>query len=159
MGIFGPAINNHLSASLLLIKKMLDGKMKGCPRIYFGVVDVRDVAQLHLIAMTHSQAVNQRFLATSGCCLSLHDVAMILKNKLGTAAINVPVNEIPDEQIIQAAATDVEARQTVSNLGVIRNARSDKAITLLNWQPGTAEDAILASARSILNLCNTEAGK
>ena len=65
-GIFGPVLGKDYSSSIGMIKQMLDGKMPGCPRIYFGVVDVRDVVDLHLRAMTSPAAAGERFIAVAG---------------------------------------------------------------------------------------------
>jgi hypothetical protein len=45
---------------------MLAGKAPGSPRVSFGVVDVRDVADLHLRAMNDPAAKGERFLAVAG---------------------------------------------------------------------------------------------
>ncbi len=50
-GIFGPVLGADFSSSIELVTRLMKG-MPGCPRLYFGVVDVRDVADLHLRAMT-----------------------------------------------------------------------------------------------------------
>jgi dihydroflavonol-4-reductase len=59
-GIFGPALGPDYSASLDLVKRLMNG-MPGCPQLYFGVVDVRDVADLHLRAMTSPAERGERF--------------------------------------------------------------------------------------------------
>ena len=64
-GIFGPVLGPDFSSSIELVKRLLNS-MPGCPRIYFGVVDVRDVADLHVRAMTHPRAAGERFIAASG---------------------------------------------------------------------------------------------
>jgi len=66
VGIFGPAPGPDLSGSIAIIRQMLSGKMKAVPNITFGVVDVRDVAALHLLAMMHPAARGERFIATAG---------------------------------------------------------------------------------------------
>ena len=73
-GIFGPVLGPDFSSSIELVKRLLNG-MPGCPRIYFGVVDVRDVADLHVRAMTHPRAAGERFIAASGSLLSMLDIA------------------------------------------------------------------------------------
>ena len=57
----------------------MDG-MPGCPRLYFGVVDVRDVTDLHIRAMTHPSAKGERFIAVSGDSISMVDIARMLKS-------------------------------------------------------------------------------
>jgi nucleoside-diphosphate-sugar epimerase len=57
----------------------MDGAMPGCPRLYFGIVDVRDVADLHMRCMTDPAAKGERFLAVAGEFLSIVQIARILQ--------------------------------------------------------------------------------
>src|SRR5262252_1334362 len=85
-GIFGPALGPDYSSSLDLIKRLLDGSMPACPDLWFGVVDVRDVADLHLRAMTATEAKGERFIATQGSAVSMLEIARLLKARLGERA-------------------------------------------------------------------------
>ncbi|MBB3770503.1 dihydroflavonol-4-reductase [Angulomicrobium tetraedrale] len=152
VGVFGPALGPDLSTSVSLIKAMLDGAIPACPRLYFGVVDVRDVAELHLKAMTNPAAAGERFLATAGDCLSMQQVAQCLRAHLGHEAARVPRFELPDPLVRLAALAMPMARAAVPQLGIVRNASSAKARRLLGWTPRPAEEAILASAESLIRL-------
>ena len=66
VGVFGPVLGPDYSTSILIVQRLLDGAIPGCPKFYFGVVDVRDVADLHIRAMTHPAAKGERFLAVAG---------------------------------------------------------------------------------------------
>jgi dihydroflavonol-4-reductase len=94
-GIFGPALGPAVSSSIELITRLMKG-MPGCPRLFFGIVDVRDVADLHLRAMTHPAAKSERFIASSGDPMSMLDVARVLRAHLGDAASKVPTRELPN---------------------------------------------------------------
>lgn len=151
VGIYGPLLSTkHLSSSVLVVKQLLDGSLKACPKKYFNAVDVRDVAGLHIIAMTHPQAAGERFLALAGKCLSLYDAAMILKNHFGNKAKNVPVKEIPNWQFRLKALFDKQLRPQLPEIGRIKNVSNEKAKTLLGWAPKSNEEAIIASAESLL---------
>jgi dihydroflavonol-4-reductase len=63
--VLGPALGSDFSASLEVIKKLLDRSVPALPRLGFSLVDVRDVAKLHLLAMTAPEATGQRFIASS----------------------------------------------------------------------------------------------
>ena len=150
VGIFGPVLGSNLSTSTLIIKRMLQGGIPSCPRVYFGVVDVRDIAALHLLAMTHPDANNERFLGVAGDCVSMIDVARILRRDLGSVADKVPKRQIPDWVIRIAALWDGGARQTLPNVGRVRNSSNAKARRILGWQPRPNEEAILATAESLI---------
>ena len=152
VGVFGPALGPDLSTSVSLVQRMLDGKMPGLPHLTFGVVDVRDVADLHLRAMTDPRAKGERFLAVSGDFISLSAIAQILKTRLGEAARRVSRRELPDWLVRLASLADSSIRQIVPELGKSKNATSEKARRLLGWSPRSPEDAIVAAAESLIKL-------
>jgi nucleoside-diphosphate-sugar epimerase len=148
-GIFGPILGPDSASSVDLIKRLMNG-MPGAPRIFFGVVDVRDVADLHLRAMTHPAAKGERFIAVSGDAISMVDIARILRRRLGASARKVPRLQLPDWLVRLAAKRDASVRQVLPLLGVIRNATSEKARRVLGWSPRSNEDAVAATAESLL---------
>ena len=150
-GIFGPILGPDYSPSIDLVKRLLTGA-PGCPQIYFGVVDVRDVADLHLRAMTSPAAKGERFIAVSGEVMSMLDIAKVLKAHLGDAARKVPTRELPNWIVRIFARFDPSMRQLLPMLGKIRNATSAKAERLLGWKPRPREDVIVDTARSLLKL-------
>jgi nucleoside-diphosphate-sugar epimerase len=147
-GIFGPLLTPHLCASTALVKTMLDGAMPAVPRMYFGVVDVRDVADLHVRAMRHPAAAGERFLANSGDTISFLRFAEILREHLGAAAVKAPKQELTDEQV----RTIPDLRETVKHLGVIPVVHTEKARTVLGWTPRDPVEAIIATADSVIRL-------
>ena len=93
--VLGPVLGTDFSASIEAIKKLLDGSIPALPRFGFSVVDVRDIAQLHLLAMTVPSAAGQRFLGSADFYW-MKDIAKILKQGLGDKARRVPTISIPD---------------------------------------------------------------
>jgi nucleoside-diphosphate-sugar epimerase len=152
VGVFGPVLGPDYSTSILVVQRMMDGQIPGCPRMYFGVVDVRDVADLHIRAMTHPAAKGERFLAVAGDFVALSDIARILKSRLGASAKRVRTLELPNWVVRLAALRDPAIKQILPELGKTKNATSDKARRLLNWSPRSPEDAVVATAESMLQL-------
>ena len=152
VGVFGPALGADFSTSIEIIKRMMDGALPAVPRITFGVVDVRDVADLHLTAMTHPEAAGERFLAVAGEFVSMRDIGLMLKRRLGDAARRVPTGELPDWLLRVVAVFDKSVGQIVPELGKRKNATADKARRLLGWSPRSAEDAVAATAESLVAL-------
>src|SRR6202012_4526478 len=95
VGVFGPVLGPDYSTSILLISRLLDGSLPGCPDLSFGAVDVRDVADLHLKCMTDPAARGQRFLAIGGDFVSMRQIAQMLKEGLGGLASKVPTRSLP----------------------------------------------------------------
>ncbi|MGA6983519.1 MAG: aldehyde reductase, partial [Candidatus Sulfotelmatobacter sp.] len=96
VGIFGPVLGPDYSTSILFVQRMMDGAVPGVPRLYFGAVDVRDVADLHLRAMTEPAAKGERFLALAGDFISALEFAKILKSRTGSSGKRVPTRQLPD---------------------------------------------------------------
>jgi nucleoside-diphosphate-sugar epimerase len=148
-GIFGPILGADFSSSIELVTRLMKG-MPGCPRLYFGVVDVRDVADLHLRAMTHPAAKGERFIAVSGDIMSMLDIATVLKAHLGDAARRVPTRQLPNWLVRFGALFDPKMRPLLPLLNNTRRATSAKAERLLGWRPRSREDAIVATAESLI---------
>lgn len=152
MGIFGPSLGTNLSSGFELLKKVLDGSMKAIPNITLGIVDVRDVADLHIRAMINPEAKGQRFLALAGGILSLPEIAAFLKIQLGEAGKNISDKRMPDWVVRFAALFSPVAKNVVPQLGRYKNASNEKARRVLGWSPRSNEEAILASALCLLGL-------
>lgn len=152
VGVFGPVLGPDYSTSILLIQRLMDGAMPGCPKIWFGIVDVRDTADLHLRAMTHPEAAGERFLAVSGDFLSIKEIAEILRERLGEQAARVPTRTLPNWLLRVVALTDPAVKQIVPELGKRRNGTNEKARRLLGWDPISPADALVATAESMLRL-------
>lgn len=152
VGVFGPVLGPDYASSILLVKRLLDGTVPGCPDLWFGAVDVRDVADLHLAAMTHPAACGERFLATAGDFVSIRQIAQILKDGIGNAARKVPTRAVPNWLMRLVGLFDPEVRGVLPELGTRKNASSEKAHRLLGWAPRSPRDAILATGQSLLEL-------
>jgi nucleoside-diphosphate-sugar epimerase len=129
---------------------MLDGALPAVPRITFGVVDARDVADLHLLAMTHPEAAGERFLAVAGDFVSMREIGLILKRRMGDVARRVPTRELPDWLLRVVAVFDGSVGQILPELGKRKTAVNDKARRVLGWSPYSTEDALVATAESLL---------
>lgn len=148
-GILGPVLSSDYGTSVGSIALMLDGGIPVLPRATVGVVDARDVADLHVRAMTHPAAAGERFIANAGL-MTLYEMARTLRDGLGDAARKVPTRTIPDWIVRIAARFDDNVRLSLSMLGIPRDATSAKAQRVLGWAPRSPEQAVLATAQSIL---------
>jgi nucleoside-diphosphate-sugar epimerase len=150
--VCGPVLGADMSTSVAFIQRMMDGGMPGLPRLRFGIVDVRDVAELHLRAMTDARAKSERFLATAGDFMTLREMALTLKARMGAAARRVPTRELPDWLVRIVSLADPAVRQIVPELGKVKNGTGEKARRLLGWAPRSREDALVATAGSLIRL-------
>ena len=152
VGVFGPVLGPDYSTSILLVQRLMDGAMPGAPRLYFGVVDVRDVADLHIRAMTHPAAKGERFLAVAGDFMSILEMAKVLRSRLGAAAKRVPTREVPNWVVRLVAMKDPAAKQILPELGKRKNATNEKAKRMLGWAPRSNEEALVATGESLVRL-------
>ncbi len=152
VGVFGPVLGPDYSTSILIVQRLMDGAIPGCPRICFGVVDVRDVADLHLRAMTHPAAKGERFLAVAGDFMAMIDIAKVLKSHMGAAAKRVPTRQLPNWLVRLASLRDPAVKQILPELGKTKNATNEKAKRLLDWAPRSNEKCIVATAESLVRL-------
>jgi nucleoside-diphosphate-sugar epimerase len=152
VGVFGPVLGPDYSTSILLVQRFMDGAVPGCPQLYFGVVDVRDVADLHIRAMTHPAAKGERFLAVAGDFMSMLEIAHVLKNRMGASAKRVPTRELPNWLVRVAALRDPAVKLILPELGHVKNATNEKAKRVLGWTPRSNEESLVATAESLVRL-------
>jgi nucleoside-diphosphate-sugar epimerase len=139
--IAGPTLTVSARSSLQLFTAMLDGTLPAVPRQRFGIADVRDVASLHIAAMTTPDAAGKRYLALAdGPTMTFLDVANTLRSRLGPLASRVPSAEVPGEEPPAL---------------VIRN---DRAKQELGFRPRAAEATIVETAESLRDLGMLAAG-
>lgn len=133
VAILGPVLGNNFSASIqVVIKGILDGEIKETPGFTLGIVDVRDVVDLHLKAMENPLAKGERFLASSDGVMSFYDIAQFIKKKRGDRAAKIAdLNPIDQSLYIKMS--------------------NNKSKSLLGWNPRTKEEAILATVDSLSN--------
>jgi Nucleoside-diphosphate-sugar epimerases len=152
VGILGPVLGTDLSSSIDLVLRLLKGRVPGLPRVSFGLVDVRDVADLHLRAMTDPAAKGERFLAAADGILTIPEVAHVLREKLGGMARRVPTRTLPDWTVRLAAAIDPSLREVSRRLGNHREVSNAKARRILGWAPRSNEELLVATAESLAEL-------
>jgi dihydroflavonol-4-reductase len=152
VGVFGPVLGPDSSTSIMIVQRMLDGSLPGMPKLLFGVVDVRDVADLHLKAMTSPAAKGERFLAVAGDFISMSDIAAILKHRLGANASKVPSRELPNWLVRAIGLFDPAVKLVSMELGKRKNATNAKARRVLGWTPRSNEESIAATGESLIRL-------
>ena len=152
VAVFGPVLGPDYSTSVLLIQRLLSGAVPGSPKLSFGVVDVRDIADLHIRAMVQPAAKGQRFLGVAGDFMLIGDIAKVLKSRMGEAGKKVPTRQLPNWLVRVAALRDPVVKQILPELGKPKNGSNEKAKRLLGWAPRPSEEAIVATAESLLRL-------
>ncbi|PMD30453.1 NAD(P)-binding protein [Hyaloscypha variabilis F] len=150
VGVFGPVLGKDYSTSIEIVKKALDGSVPGCPKVSLGAVDVRDIADLEIRAMTDPAAKGERFIGTNdGASVSILDIAKILRKARPDQSKKAPTRELPNWLVHAVAFFDSSIRQILPELGHAPQISNEKAKRVLGWKPRSTEDGIVATADSL----------
>ncbi|HXQ16948.1 MAG TPA: aldehyde reductase [Caulobacteraceae bacterium] len=147
--VLGPVLGHDFSESVQVVERMVTGRVPGIPRLGFNIVDVRDVADLHIRAMTAPEAAGERFIA-AGAYAWMGDLAAMLREKLGADGAKVPTRKVPDFVIRLAGLFDKDLASVTPGLGLKHDYTSAKAQRLLGWKPRPTEETVLDCARSLI---------
>jgi nucleoside-diphosphate-sugar epimerase len=148
--VFGPVLTAENLGSVQVIGRLLRGRLPGNPRLGFEIVDVRDVADVHIRAMTSPQAAGARFIAV-GEFMWMTDIAQTLRSKLGGAASKVPTRTLPDFVLRLFALVDPALRAVTPLLGRKHRHTAEKAQRLLGWHARPAAVTIVECAESLIS--------
>jgi nucleoside-diphosphate-sugar epimerase len=149
--IFGPSLGPSQSPSLNILKTLLSGAMPAVPNFSINVVDIRDVADLHIRAMTAPEAKGQRFIASADGQISMPEIAKLLKEKAPGVSGKVSLKILPRFVLRIVALFNPKAKDALYMSGLNRIISNEKAKTILGWTPiASNEEAILASVDSMV---------
>lgn len=151
VAVMGPVMGPAVSGSNHIVQNLLSGGMPALPRIFLPIVDVRDVAAAHILAMTDPEAAGQRFLLSSGPVLALADIAETIRAAVGSAGDRVPTQTIPDDVLRTAAQSNPALASTALDLGYQKQLTNEKARRILGWTPRDPHEAIAAAAQSMVD--------
>jgi nucleoside-diphosphate-sugar epimerase len=147
--ILGPLLDDDPGTSVLLLKRTMDGTLPAAARVSFAVCDVRDVAALHVAAMTSPGAGGQRYLVGNGT-YSLLEMAEMMRPALPSHAQKMPRFEVPDWTVRLFSLFDADARGNLGELGVRKLVDGARAEALLGRPYIPAADSVIASGRSLI---------
>lgn len=153
VAIFGPLLGPVKSPSLSILNALLNGSVKAIPNIPLNVIDIRDVADLHIRAMVNPKANGQRFIASADGEISIPQIALLIKSKMPGVTAKVPSKTLPNWVLGIAALFNPEAKRAAFFSKISRNVSNAKAKKILGWVPvANNEEAILASVESMVKL-------
>jgi dihydroflavonol-4-reductase len=148
-GVLGPVLTAENLGSVQVIQRLMNGSVPGYPRMGFCVVDVRDVVDLHIRAMTKPEAAGQRFIA-AGDWMWMKEMSEILRAAMGPRARKVPTRPLPDVVVRLAAIFDSQLRFLIPNLSRKHAVTSAKAQAVLDWKPRPGAATLVDCAESLI---------
>ena len=143
--VVGPSLSSDIGESNTVVKRMLDGSTPGTPKLHMGFVDVRDVAAMHVAAMTAEGAAGQRFILSESS-LWLSEMSTILRD---AGFDKAPKRNIPNFILKIIALRDKDLSGTIPLLGRVGTYDISKTKDILGWQPTKAADAIVDTAEHL----------
>lgn len=151
--VLGPVLSGDFSPSLEAVKRVLEGAYPALPDFGFNLVDVRDVADLHVRALTAPNLAGERFMAVAPHgFMMLGRIGAVLRERLPEHAGKVSTRTMPNWIMRVVALFDPTVRQFISELGKVRHAEPTHAVKVLGWAPRPAEDSVVDTARSLIEL-------
>lgn len=143
--VLGPSVSGGGNASNEIVRKVLHREVPGLPRLMLPVVDVRDVAQLHLLAMTSPAAAGERFIASEGDYWYAEIVRV-----LAAAGYDVPTRIVPNWLVRVIAVFDPTVRMVAGQLGIECHVSSAKARRVLGWQTRSLRETMIDTAQDLM---------
>jgi len=140
--VLGPSLSGAENASNEIVGKLVRRQVPGVPRLQFALVDVRDVATAHVLAMTAPKAAGERFIVTSETAW-FKEIAETLK----AAGFRVPTFEVPNFVTRIIALFDPTLRLVAPRLGRRTLISNEKAKRELGWSGRGMKEMVLDTAR------------
>lgn len=147
--VIGPVLSPGNLNSVQVISKLLNGDVLGIPKVGLEIVDVRDVADIHIRAMTTPAAANERFLAT-GELVWLADIANVLRENFKSYSRAIPSIILPNPVMHALALMKPELRELTCSLDRKNRHSTAKAEAILGWRPRPAHESIVDCAKSLI---------
>ncbi len=153
--VLGPLLGKRTSLSLQIVQRLLARKMPAVPHMGFSIVDVRDVAIAHRLALEKPQAAGNRYLLMSGH-LWMKQVAQILKESFAEQGFRPPTMHLPYPVLWLVARFDPAARSILSSIGEHKKLDASKAKNQLGWSPRPVRDSVIDTGQSLIDNGLTE---
>ncbi|MEW1723230.1 aldehyde reductase [Streptomyces sp. NPDC093109] len=148
--VIGPLLHAAPKASMEVVRLLMAGGLPAVPRLHYAVVDVRDVATAHLLAMETPQAAGNRYICATPA-LWMGEIATVLKARFGARGYRIPTRTLPYWLMWLGARRDPVVRVGLSYYGVRTLVTAEKAERELGWTPRPAEEAIVAAADTLIH--------
>jgi nucleoside-diphosphate-sugar epimerase len=147
--VLGPVLDEDYGTSGELVKKLLRREMPGCANVGWAMVDVRDVARMHLLALTTKEAAGQRFIC-AGEHAWMIDVARVLDRHFRPKGYKVPMRQIPFWILRVASLFDKTLKLVIKEVDKRQDVSHERARSVLGWEPRGLEEMVVAMGESLI---------
>jgi dihydroflavonol-4-reductase len=147
--VFGPVLSPKLGTSIEVVRRLLNHDVPASPPMGFAVVDVRDVATAHRLALESHAASGNRYIV-AGEHMWLKDIAKVLADEFNPLGYRVPTGGIPEWLGRVIAWFDPTVRTALDHFGRHELVSSEKAERDLGWRGRPARESIVATGYSLI---------
>jgi dihydroflavonol-4-reductase len=145
--VLGAPLDRNFGSSVSLVERILSAKDPMLPNVSFSIVDVKDVAAMHVNSIKNSRTYGERIIASSSM-LSFVEIAKYLQKSL--PALKIKSMQAPDFVIRILSLFDADIKAIVPMLGDRTPVSSQKAQDIFNMRFIPAEKSILETAQFLL---------
>jgi dihydroflavonol-4-reductase len=148
--VLGPAIGNTFGSSVELVRQMFKGEFPRTPKVAYPIIDVRDVAQIHVAAMTAEKASGRRLIA-AGETLWLNEIASVLRDEFPAKAAKLPKGEFPNMMVKLASLFDDRIKAVIADLGTFHIADNKYVVDITGITARMARETIIDTAKYLID--------
>ena len=149
--VLGPGLDGRMGTSLNVIELLMTGAYPAVPPIAFPIVDVRDLAEIHVKAMTSEDARGRRLIGASKETLTMRDLAVVLREAYPDRAKKIPTATLPGFFVKLLSIFDRTMSTIIPDLGVVPTAESDYVSEMTGVAFRPAKESVVASAQSLID--------
>jgi nucleoside-diphosphate-sugar epimerase len=149
--VLGPLAGPGVSTSVDVVRRLLVRDLPASPKIGFSLVDVRDVAVAHRLAMESPIAPGNRYILAGGL-LWMREIAAVLAQEFNPRGYRVPTGAMPTPLLRLVALFDPSVRQALDFIGRQELVTADKARGELGWSMRPIRDTIVDTAHSLIDM-------
>jgi dihydroflavonol-4-reductase len=149
--VLGPLRGATVGTSVKVVHRLLTRDVPASPKMGFALVDVRDVATAHRLALRTPAAAGNRYIL-AGEHVWMRDIAAVLAEEFNPLGYRVPTGSLPTLLLRVMARFDSSIRPVLDFVGRRELVSADKAHRELGWTMRPVRDTILDTARSLIEL-------
>jgi dihydroflavonol-4-reductase len=149
--VLGPALDKDFGTSIELMRMIMTGAYPAMPPVAYPIVDVRDVADLHVAALKRPATGGRRLIAANGV-LSMAELAAAVKKAEPEKARKAPTATLPGFLVSALAAFDRNLAAVIPDLGTRPSPDWGYVAELTGLKFRSPAEAAAATAKSLARL-------
>jgi nucleoside-diphosphate-sugar epimerase len=147
--VFGPVLDGHYHTSTEWYRTIMRAESPGVARMQMNFVDVRDLVEVLIKALTVPEAVGKRFIC-NGASIPLKEFADILRDNFSNRGYRVPNRILPDFVIRFMSMFMPKVKAVADQLQWDHTLSTEQVQRVFGWQPRPYRQTIIEMAESLV---------